>query len=81
VTPDELVACLRAVGWSATRAATMAGYARDTGTGWRTGRSVVPPRVASWLRRLAGYHEACPPPRRKPGGPGRPASSSAELRA
>ncbi len=62
MTPAELAAALRSIGWPAAHLAEELGCSRNLPAAWLSGRAVVPPKVATVLRALAEAHERHPMP-------------------
>lgn len=63
MTPDELGAALRVLGWSNGELARRLAVDEATVRHWRRGQA-VPATIAGWLRGLVEAHAAHPPPRR-----------------
>ena len=63
MSPDELRNCVDAIGWSQ-RALAAVLYDGDRGAvrDLMHGDEPIPEDVAQWLRRLARFHQANPPP-------------------
>jgi hypothetical protein len=60
--PDRFRACLAALNWSHSRLADLLDVDTRQVRRWASGGHAVPERIAVWLDRLAGFHEANPPP-------------------
>jgi hypothetical protein len=64
MSPEEFREALIIVNLSRPRLAFLTDYSEGAARGWDSGRSAVPPRVATWLRALVAHWRANPPPPR-----------------
>jgi len=62
MTPELLQRELDAIGWTQAELARKAGVTRTTALRWLAGAHPVPPSVGDWIRTLAAFHRANPPP-------------------
>ena len=65
MTADRFRACLDALSWTGRGLAALLGVDERQVRRWAAGDYAVPPAIADWLERLAGFHEANPPPTRQ----------------
>jgi hypothetical protein len=63
MTGPDFAAALDALGWSRRHLANLLGCDHDIPTRWASGRAVVPPEIARWLRVLRDSHALLPPPK------------------
>lgn len=64
MTPQRLIECLRAIGWSRRGAATQVGLSEMSFRRYEAGTAKVPADIAAWLEKLAAAHERNPAPTR-----------------
>ena len=70
---------LETLGWGHAALAERLGMSETNVRRWRAGTATIPPAILAWVRTLAEYHRALPPPQRPPReGPGRPVGEAAE---
>lgn len=63
MTPDDMRACLAALGWSQRQLGRYLGCGERLARSWASGAVPVPDNISIWLRRLARAHNDFPYPR------------------
>ncbi len=78
MTADEFADALETLHWSAEGLGRILNVGDRTVRRWKSGDAPVPDVVGTWIRALAAFHDANPPPaapERRPG-PGKPLGGS-----
>lgn len=63
MSPHRLLVCLAVIGWPERELARRTGRLQTAVRRWTSGRSPVPPDMATWVEMLAAFHRAHPVPR------------------